>query len=266
MKFEEVERVVEKENSTRFYRGKSVDLSLAIVISSYNRPKMLGQALTSVIGQPIKPEEVFVLDDGSDFDVHEVTGQYTYPVTVIQGPPRSPEERMTYSNYGVLINETMRRMKSRFIQLLCDDDMLAPEWIPTIRHYMQQRPSQQVWVGDLREHHLLPPALPTADNLYPCHCEWWPRSARMTAGNFIYDRAIGVMWPTDNVLSCHDASIVSQIVSYFGGTQAAWYVPEVALWWRYHKHNLSWYTHEDGVHLLPSILDRIKCQRMEEDG
>ena len=91
-------------------------MSIAVVIPTYNRARTLARAIDSVVAQSHKPEEIIVVDDGSDDCTRDVAGG---------------NERVTYlrqKNCGVSAarNVGIRASKSRWIAFLDDDD----EWLP----------------------------------------------------------------------------------------------------------------------------------------
>jgi glycosyltransferase involved in cell wall biosynthesis len=96
----------------------SGELGLAsVVIPTYNRAYILGQAIESVLQQSYRPLEVIVIDDGSTDDTRSVVESFGPPVRYIY-----------QSNAGVspARNHGLREARGEFIALLDSDD----QWLP----------------------------------------------------------------------------------------------------------------------------------------
>lgn len=170
--------------------------TVAVVIPTFNRPKMLRAALASAVGA----DELIVVDDGCDYDVAAWCAPY--PVTrIVSAPPMTVNERMTTPRQGRLINEALRGVQSTISTLLCDDDLLAPGWLATLRAHWTAWPDAAIvrgtWLmfqdGDT-------PTL--ADPPSPM-CQ----ARKMTAGNFAWASRLTTRgtasWP-EAQLNCLD--------------------------------------------------------------
>ena len=100
--------------------------TVAIVVVSYARPRMLAECLAS-IGDC---DQVIVADDGSLFDVEAVATRFDLPnLSFVFGPKRSPAERMVTPSCGRLLNAALREVRTDYVlPALCDDDLSAPDF------------------------------------------------------------------------------------------------------------------------------------------
>lgn len=103
-----------------------------VLILSYNRPRMLGEAIESVLSQRYRNMDVFVVDDGSDFDVWGLIESFRDERLLLAAAPKiTIEERMAVSRVGANINAVLSQISSdSVVYYLCDDDIMAPDWIP----------------------------------------------------------------------------------------------------------------------------------------
>src|SRR5439155_12157099 len=90
---------------------------VSVVIPSYNRAYIVGQAIESALQQTHRPVEVLVADDGSTDDTRRVVEGYGPPVRYFYQP-----------NAGVSAarNLGLRHARGEFIALLDSDDW----WLP----------------------------------------------------------------------------------------------------------------------------------------
>ena len=113
------------------------------IVFSYNRPRMLAEALGSIIGA----DEVIVVDDGSDFNVSDVTKKFSFPsFSVIGAPPITIEERITNQRLPALVNEALRQAEGDIITYLCDDDLFGKEWVTTLKTFYAKHDEKYHWV------------------------------------------------------------------------------------------------------------------------
>ena len=68
--------VIVQSSNRESVRGTSADFSVSVVIRTYNRAGMLGDALNSVLGQTLPPAEVLVVDDGSTDETAKLMESY----------------------------------------------------------------------------------------------------------------------------------------------------------------------------------------------
>lgn len=107
------------------------DRKANVLILSYNRPRMLGEAIASVLSQEYPNMDVYVVDDGSDFDVWGLIESFEDSRLLLAQAPRIPiEERMSVSRLGSNLNSVLSELeKGEVVFYLCDDDILAPKWV-----------------------------------------------------------------------------------------------------------------------------------------
>jgi spore maturation protein CgeD len=101
---------------------------VSCILTSYNQPKWLDQAIRSVLGQTYQDFELFVMDDNSsDKRVLHILKKYlSHPKVYIYRSQVSPEDRMLTCRYSLLINNALRLSSGDYITYLTDDDWYYP--------------------------------------------------------------------------------------------------------------------------------------------
>ena len=113
-------------------RSIVVGPSVCTILLSYNRPKMLLEAVKATR----EADELIVLDDGSDFDVEKVIGAELnrFPkVSIKVSKKMTVEERLGTPRLGKSINAAIRESSCEVITYLCDDDLFHEDWINHVR-------------------------------------------------------------------------------------------------------------------------------------
>ena len=122
---------------------------ITVIVLSYNRPRMLREALGSIVGAA----EVILCDDGSDFELAEVIGA-GFPnldgarCLSVLGRRVDLAERLTGARVGALVNTALALASQPIIAYLCDDDLFHPGWLPAVAAYYARRPDVPMVRGD----------------------------------------------------------------------------------------------------------------------
>jgi spore maturation protein CgeD len=101
---------------------------VTVILTSYNKPPMLVEAIDSVLAQTYRGFELLVLDDNSAGSaVAEVLGCYwNIPELIVYKSNVQPEERLQRVRYAVLANLGLQLARGEYITYLCDDDLYLP--------------------------------------------------------------------------------------------------------------------------------------------
>lgn len=210
--------------------------TVATILLSYNRPRMLCEALSTCLDC----DQLIVTDDGSDFDVIELVRSCRKDAYFARTTKITVAERLKAARVGWLINRALSLVQCDVVTYLCDDDLFHPNWLPTVRawfdHYPEQHWMRGAWMAfDERD----PKRTPE-----PCKLD--PR--QLTTGNFAHRIECfteeKIAWDETTIAShdnafiwnasrCHDMRLIP-----FGGV--------VAGWRRLHKHNALAYAEQGG--------------------
>lgn len=101
---------------------------VTVVLTTWNQPAMLREAIQSVIDQTFQDWELLLLDDNSDdpaqAKVLEWAGEI--PGCTVARSRVATEDRRNKVRYAVLANVGLKLAKGEYITYLCDDDYYLP--------------------------------------------------------------------------------------------------------------------------------------------
>jgi glycosyltransferase involved in cell wall biosynthesis len=213
-------------------------MSVAVVVPSYNRPNWLGEALQSIVGAA----QIVVADDGSEFDPWEVAQKMGVRIDLVRNMPRPVEERVRVPRAGALFNRAIRIARHPVIAYLCDDDLFAPEWLPTVDQFFTARPQAHMCRGEWL-------ILGTNESAFRP-----PNEFVLTAGNFAHRLSCatseGCWWSEESETS-HDGWFLSSYLERHDQPPTGETVPHlgvVAGYRREHPYNMLAATTEDATY------------------
>lgn len=126
------------------------DLTASVILLSYNRPRMLREAIDSVVSQSYPKLDLYVCDDGSDFDVWETISSYEDErILLYQAPRIKTDQRIKHSRIAENIGNILKEIDDQGVVFyLCDDDLMAPEWISRSMRGYATYPDNHVVAGE----------------------------------------------------------------------------------------------------------------------
>lgn len=130
------------------------DASVSVVITTYNRARLVRRAVESALAAIAQGDEIIVVDDGSADDTQQVLAQYG---------SRIRSFRIPHSGVGAARNYAVRQVRNPLVAFLDDDDEWMPDKLQLQRAVMHARPDALFCfsdftvrdaVGHLREHNV----------------------------------------------------------------------------------------------------------------
>jgi spore maturation protein CgeD len=99
---------------------------VSVLLTTYNRPGMLREAIGSVLAQTYEDYELIVLDDNSSDPAQwEVLADHRNDV-ILYKSDITPAERPERVRYAVLANIGLALARGEYVTYLCDDDLYLP--------------------------------------------------------------------------------------------------------------------------------------------
>jgi len=133
-----------------FDKPVASDIKANVLILSYNRPRMLREAITSVVAQTYENIDCYIVDDGSDFDVWSLISEFEDPrLLLYQGPRISLDKRTSGSRIGGYLNNVIKELADDdIVFFLCDDDVMHPDWVARSITGYEMYPEYHVVAGE----------------------------------------------------------------------------------------------------------------------
>lgn len=113
-------------------------LKITCILTSYNRPKMIRQALKSVADQTHKNYELLIFDDSTAFDIMRVVSEFQFPSLQVHHTVINAEERRARGRLGVNCNHGLYLAQGDLVCFLCDDDYYYPNWFEHAAGYFEK--------------------------------------------------------------------------------------------------------------------------------
>ena len=104
---------------------------ISVVVPTYNRAGLIRETLDAVFAQTVAPDEVIVVDDGSQDDTPAVLASYGRRVTAVRIP-----------NSGDLVarNTGLRLAQGRLVAFCDSDDLWLPDFLAVLSAQWQAEP------------------------------------------------------------------------------------------------------------------------------
>ena len=104
----------------------SKNISVAIVISTYNWPTALESIFQSILHQTFPPDEILVADDGSGFETHMLIEKYTH---IFKMPLMHVWQEDKGFRKALVLNKAIKLAKSDYIIQIDGDILLHKKFI-----------------------------------------------------------------------------------------------------------------------------------------
>ncbi|OIJ18518.1 hypothetical protein BKP45_13205 [Anaerobacillus alkalidiazotrophicus] len=115
---------------------------VSVILTSYNRPNLIGKTIESVINQTLKDWELFIMDDASNKETIAVISSYLNDrrIHYVNSGVKN-EERYKTTRYATLINEAIPMTKGKYLTYLTDDTVYFPRRLQLMSEFLDKRPS-----------------------------------------------------------------------------------------------------------------------------
>jgi spore maturation protein CgeD len=118
---------------------------VSVILTSYNKPKTIGNAIESVLNQTFGNWELFIMDDNSQKEIVEIIKRYVNdPRIHYFNSHIQDSERYTTTRYATLINEAIPMTKGKYITYLTDDNFFLPERFEMMVKVLNRDPNIEI--------------------------------------------------------------------------------------------------------------------------
>lgn len=231
-------------------------VTVSVIVFSYNRPRMLTEALKSIVGA----DDVCIVDDGSDFDIAKVIADSkisTPSFRMMMAKPMTVEDRLVTARFGKNTNRAVRESPGDVIAYLCDDDLFHPSWVPSIKEAWRKSPDLHWAKGEwgVFDDGQTPVAID--QRLCPMP------QPRMTTGSFVHTKKCALecgLWWSEETVAVHDNYLINLALPRKHRYES---IPLIGLagWRREHAYNMLKYVKVNDYE--KSAEDVLKRDRLE---
>lgn len=113
--------------------------SVTVILATYNRTEYLGEALESIFAQTRQPEQIILIDDGSDEDTHRVIARYARQLTYIWQPN---------AGRAAAFNRALQQATGEWLWFFDDDDVALPDSIERRLAAAQAEPDADIVLSE----------------------------------------------------------------------------------------------------------------------
>ncbi len=127
-------------------------MKASIIITSYNRPHLLSQAVNSALMQDYENKEILIGDDGSNEETRDLCEKYEREKGIIYYQSnRKDEDRLKCTEYAESINACIKLSSGNIIFYLVDDDYYLEGHIPLLMVALEANPDWMLVFGPQRQ-------------------------------------------------------------------------------------------------------------------
>lgn len=118
---------------------------VSIILTSYNKPDMVGESIESVLNQTHPDWELFIMDDQSNEITASVIHRYADdPRIAIFFSGVKDEDRYKRTRYAYLINLALAQASGEYVSYLTDDTEYKPDRLKKMISYFESHPEAQI--------------------------------------------------------------------------------------------------------------------------
>lgn len=126
-------------------------IKVTVILTSYNKPRLIGQAIASVLGQTFQDFELIIGDDNSSEETKQVISRYlSDPRVVYLQTGVAEADRYKSCRYAAVINLALKRARGEYVSYLCDDDIYYQRRLELMAKYLDEHPDVYVVYGAQR--------------------------------------------------------------------------------------------------------------------
>jgi len=122
---------------------------ITVVLTSYNRTRLLEEAIQSVRSQTYKNLEIFIIDDGSPQTTRDIITSHAEqdPRIIYIQTDKKDSQRKKVTDYAENINTCISQSTGEYFAYLTCDDKYYPNHISTLLRALEEDPNKYIVFG-----------------------------------------------------------------------------------------------------------------------
>lgn len=121
---------------------------VSVILTSYNRPRLVAQAIESVLNQTFQDFELILGDDNSGPETRRVLENYfKNPKIIYLQTGVAKGNRYKTCRYATVINLALKIARGEFVTYLCDDDIYYPRRLEVMVKTLEENPDYFIVYG-----------------------------------------------------------------------------------------------------------------------
>ena len=113
-------------------------MNISVIVPTFNRAEYLRETICAVLAQTRRPDEVLVVDDGSDDHTREVIATFGAEVTALHKPNSGKADSL---------NQALAQVSGSHIWIVDDDDLPCPDALETLIGCLVRSPGAEIAYG-----------------------------------------------------------------------------------------------------------------------
>lgn len=119
--------------------GSLIETKVSIILTSYNKPRLLEQAIESVLNQTMREWELWIMDDHSNIETVQTIQRYLEdPRIMYRNSGIEDEKRYQTTRYATMINEAIPLIKGNYLTYLTDDTVYMPNRLEEMVTFLER--------------------------------------------------------------------------------------------------------------------------------
>ena len=128
-------------------KGKDTSKKVSVILTSYNKPEYIKNAIESVLHQTYPNLELLIMDDNSNGRVKELIESFDDPRIKTYFSNISEEDRYKKTRYSVLINKALGLATGDYITYLTDDSWYYPKRLSAMVSFLNSNGAKVCYGG-----------------------------------------------------------------------------------------------------------------------
>ncbi len=124
-------------------------MKVSCILTSFNRPRWVEDAIASVASQTHRNFELVVLDESEEFDILDVLGKFSLPDVKLRRFKVSAADRRHSNRLSQNCNAGLALATGDLVCFLADDDYYYPSWFERAVSFFEQNQDVQAGFGRL---------------------------------------------------------------------------------------------------------------------